>query len=104
MVGGIDVIIYQPDEELKKLDKLSIDLGVDETVMTAVLVDQILKALDGSGKRKKNGWRPSTPRESRGSMFQQDRVVPPDASWNDDLEVPVSAMRIYIEKLGPAKT
>jgi pyruvate, water dikinase len=30
MVAGIDVIMYRPDEELKRLAKLAVDLGVDD--------------------------------------------------------------------------
>ena len=32
MISGIDVIMYQPDEELKKLARRAIELGVDEVV------------------------------------------------------------------------
>ena len=99
MVGGIDVIIYQPDEELKKLAKLSLELGVDETVMTAGAADAMFKSLEGSGSGKKwleafNGARDPWFYVSTGTGWYHH-----DASWNDDIEVPLSAIRIYIEKL-----
>ena len=32
MISGIDVIMYQPDEELKKLARKAVELGVDSVV------------------------------------------------------------------------
>ncbi len=99
MVGGIDVIIYQPDAELKKLAKLAIDLGVDETVMTGGSADSVLKAMEASDKGKKwleafNAARDPWFYVSTGTGWYHH-----DACWNDDLDIPVSAMRIYVEKL-----
>ncbi len=99
MVGGIDVIIYQPDEELKKLAKLAIELGVDETVMTGGSADSVFKAMEGSDKGKKwleafNAARDPWFYVSTGTGWYHH-----DACWNDDLDIPLSAMRIYVEKL-----
>jgi phenol phosphorylase subunit alpha len=99
MVGGIDVIIYQPDAELKKLAKLAIDLGVDETVMTGGSADNVLKAMEGADKGKKwleafNAARDPWFYVSTGTGWYHH-----DACWNDDLDIPLAAMRIYIEKL-----
>ena len=30
MVAGVDVDLFQPDEELKKLARLAVELGVDD--------------------------------------------------------------------------
>ncbi len=98
MVGGIDVIIYRPDEELKKLAKLSIDLGVDQLAMegTAAEVVQKMQATENGKKwvdaldEAKEPWF----YVSTGTgWYHHDRC------WNDDLDIPISAMRIYIEKL-----
>lgn len=99
MVGGIDVIIYQPDEELKKLAKLALDLGVDETVMTGGSAEAIFRAMQSSDNGTKwleafNGARDPWFYVSTGTGWYHH-----DASWNDDIEVPLSALRIYVEKL-----
>ncbi len=99
MVGGIDVIIYQPDEELKKLARLSIDLGVDETIMTGGSVDQILKTLEGSENGKKWAEAFNAARDPWFYVSTGTGWYHHDSSWNDDLEVPFDAMRIYVEKL-----
>ena len=77
MVGGIDVIIYQPDEELKKLAKLSIDLGVDEISHDGDCRGQCFKGMGASEKGKK--WLGSLQRSPRSLVprFHRDRLVSP---------------------------
>jgi len=99
MVGGIDVIIYQPDEELKKLARLALDLGVDETVMTGGSAEAILTAMGGSDNGKR--WLQAF-QAARDPWFYVSTGTGwyhHDASWNDDIEIPFAAMRIYVEKL-----
>ena len=98
MVGGIDVIIYQPDEELKKLAKLAIDLGVDEIAMKGDAAS-VFKGMEASENGKKwlealNAAREPWFHVSTGTGWYHH-----DRSWNDDLDVPLSAMGIYIVKL-----
>lgn len=98
MVGGIDVIIYRPDEELKKLAKLSIDLGVDELAMSGTAAEVLGKmGASDNGKKWieafKTAQYPWFYVSTGTGWYHHDR------SWNDDLDIPFSAMRIYIEKL-----
>jgi pyruvate,water dikinase len=98
MVGGIDVIIYRPDEELKKLAKMAVELGVDEVAMSGNATS-VLKAMEGTANGQKwlkafNGARDPWFYVSTGTGWYHH-----DRSWNDDLDVPLDAMRIYIEKV-----
>jgi pyruvate,water dikinase len=98
MVGGIDVIIYRPDEELKKLAKLSIELGVDEIAMKGDAAT-VLAGMEASENGKK--WLAAF-EAARDPWFYVSTGTGwyhHDKCWNDDLDIPVSAMRIYIEKL-----
>ncbi|MGO9005570.1 MAG: PEP-utilizing enzyme [Beijerinckiaceae bacterium] len=99
MISGIDVIMYRPDDELKRLAKLAIELGLDPvltsspewTVVEAALRKaarggEWLAALDKSREPWFNvstgtGW------------FHHDR------SWNDQMNIPLSGIATYIEKL-----
>jgi pyruvate,water dikinase len=99
MVGGIDVIIYQPDEELKKLAKLSIDLGVDGQIMAQNDIGAVVSGLSGSdaGRQWLEAWDKAKDPwfyVSTGTGWYHH-----DASWNDDLNVPLNSMKVYIEKL-----
>jgi pyruvate,water dikinase len=98
MVGGIDVIIYRPDEELKKLAKLAVELGVDDVAMSGNAVS-VLKAMETTANGQKwlqafNGARDPWFYVSTGTGWYHH-----DRSWNDDLDIPLDAMRIYIEKV-----
>lgn len=99
MVGGIDVIIYQPDEELKKLARLALELGVDETVMTGGTAEAILATLGGSDNGKKWVQALEAARDPWFYVSTGTGWYHHDASWNDDIEIPFAAMRIYVEKL-----
>jgi len=98
MVGGIDVIIYQPDEELKKLAKLAVELGVDDIAMKGE-AGEILGNMAGSDNGKK--WLEAF-EAARDPWFYVSTGTGwyhHDKCWNDDLEVPLDAMRIYVEKV-----
>jgi pyruvate, water dikinase len=98
MVGGIDVIIYRPDQELKKLAKLAIDLGVDDIAMAGE-VDSLLAAMEKSENGKK--WLQAF-HAARDPWFYVSTGTGwyhHDKCWNDDLNIPLDAMRIYIDKL-----
>jgi pyruvate,water dikinase len=99
MVGGINVIMYQPDEELKKLARLAIELGVNGQIM----VDKDIGAIVADLRKSDNG---------RKWVEAWDKAKDPwfyvstgtgwyhhDASWNDDLNVPLNSLKIYIDKL-----
>lgn len=98
MVGGIDVIIYRPDEELKKLAKLAIDLGVDGIAMEGNAAS-VFKAMEASENGKKWLEAFEAAREPWFYVSTGTGWYHHDRSWNDDLDIPLSAMRIYIEKL-----
>lgn len=98
MVGGIDVIIYRPDEELKKLARLSIDLGVDDIAMNGDSA-KVLKGMAESDNGKK--WLAAFEKAREPWFYVSTGTgwYHHDRCWNDDLDIPLSAMKIYIEKL-----
>jgi len=48
MVSGIDVLVLRPDEELRRLARLAVDLGVGEAVSSARDEDDLAALLHGS--------------------------------------------------------
>ncbi|TRZ58135.1 MAG: PEP-utilizing enzyme, mobile region, partial [Rhodocyclaceae bacterium] len=99
MIAGIDVIMYQPDEELKKLAKKAIELGVEATVCSSPEWDVVEAALRKLPKgqewlaaldKAKDPWF----EVSTGTgWFHHDR------SWNDQMNVPLSGINTYIGKI-----
>src|SRR5271169_353433 len=48
MVAGTDAEIFRPDDELRRLAKCAIELGVDGQFREGVSPDQIIKSLQGA--------------------------------------------------------
>lgn len=99
MISGIDVIMYQSDEELKKLAKKAIELGI----VNAVTFSQEWAAVEPALKKLPKGqeW-----------LAALDKVRDPwfhistgtgwyhhDRSWNDNMDVPLSGIQTYIGKI-----
>lgn len=99
MVGGVDVIMYQPDEELKKLARHAIELGVDAVLISSKTFDEAERHLSAN----ENGTRwLALLEESREPWFNISTgtgMYHHHKSWNDDLNVPFSSICDYITKL-----
>ncbi len=99
MISGIDVIMYQPDEELKNLARLAVKLDLDET----------LNAFDDFAQAKAALGDNATGREWL-AAFEKARYpwfyistgtgwYHHDRCWNDNLNIPLAAIRMYAEKV-----
>jgi pyruvate,water dikinase len=99
MVSGIDVILYQPDEELKRLARLACELGIEAEILREQSVDELMGRLRGSNdgriweQRFEKAKYPWFYISTGTGWFHH------DASWLDNLEVPLSSIRMYIQKL-----
>jgi pyruvate, water dikinase len=97
MVAGIDVLMFRPDEELKRLARLAVELGVDGPFLSnahpqAILAD--IAQLGEPGRR----WMEELDR-ARDPWFNTstgDGFYHHHRSWNDDLSVPFSALPRYV--------
>jgi pyruvate,water dikinase len=95
MVQGVDVELFRPDDELKKLARLAIELGVDEALMHGS-VDETLAAvgkLPGGDKwiayweSVKQPWFNFT---TGNGFYSRDKY------WIEHLDIPLSFIRNYI--------
>ncbi|MDO8363121.1 MAG: PEP-utilizing enzyme [Actinomycetota bacterium] len=98
MVAGIDVDLFRPDQELRRLARAAIDLGVAE-VLCAGTVEGVVGRLVGIAGGEE--WLADFTRTqqpwfnfSTGSGFYHD-----DAVWADQLEYPLGFIRSYIAQL-----
>jgi pyruvate,water dikinase len=99
MVSGINVLLYQPDEELKKLAKKAIELGVGDAFKNGKSPSEILTALEGtdSGKRwiaelekAKDPWFYF----STGSGFYHHHKT-----WINDMAYPFMSIGDYVKRI-----
>ncbi len=97
MVAGIHVDLFQPDEELKKLALLALELGVADHVSTGTAAEAVA-SLRGSdaGETWLAAW--ETAKQpwfnfSAGSGFYHS-----DKVWLENLDIPMGFIRGYIAK------
>ncbi len=101
MVSGIDVLVLRPDEELRRLARLAVDLGVDEAVRSAHDEGELAALLDGSEAGRQwladfEGTKDPWFYFSYGSsgFYHHHR------SWIDDTTLPIRMIGSYIARLG----
>jgi pyruvate,water dikinase len=98
MVQGIDVVLFRPDEELRKLARLAIETGVASALAQGG-VDEALTAVAAAprGAEWIAAWEaakdPWFNFSSGNGMYSTDRV------WLDHLEIPLSFIRDYVARL-----
>ena len=99
MVAGIDVALFRPDEELKRLAARAIELGVADAVKGAADETALIDALvnDEAGQAWLADWHATkTPwfNYSNGNGFYHHH-----RSWIDDAAIPLGGLRSYVERL-----
>lgn len=99
LVSGIDVILFRPDEELKRLSKAAVDLKVAGVFKKTINPDEVIAEMGKSEAGKK--WLAELEKSkdpwfyfSTGTGFYHLH-----RSWIDDMTVPCLAIRGYIEKI-----
>jgi len=100
MVAGIEVLMFRPDDELKRLAKIAIECGVDDLFTADCDSGKVLAAMSerGDGGRR---WLAELEksREPWFHMSTGDGFYHHHRSWNEDLSVPFAALPRYVEQL-----
>ncbi|MBI2313825.1 MAG: PEP-utilizing enzyme, mobile region [Betaproteobacteria bacterium] len=99
MISGIDVIMYRPDEELKKLAKKAVELGVDSTIASSQKWTEVEAALKKLPKGREWLSALDLAREPWFNMSTGTGWFHHDRSWNDQMDVPLSGIATYIQKI-----
>jgi pyruvate,water dikinase len=98
MVAGIHVDLFQPDEELKGLAKLAVELGIDDRLDEGSAADVLARlAGDPAGEQWLAQWEAAKQpwfNYSAGSGFYHS-----DKVWLDNLDIPMGFIRGYVAKL-----
>ncbi len=97
MVAGIEVIMYRPDDELRRLARLAVECGVDDEFTEDRLAADVLRALGErgeAGQRWLAGFEEA--REPWFNVSTGDGFYHHHRSWNDNLTVPFAALPRYI--------
>ena len=101
MVSAIDVLVLRPDDELRRLARLAVELGVSEEVADAENEGELVAALAGSDagdrwladfEQTKDPWFYFSC--GTGVFHHHHR------SWIDDTRLPIETIRSYVVRLG----
>ncbi|RKF18409.1 PEP-utilizing protein mobile subunit [Altericroceibacterium spongiae] len=105
MVAGMEAEIFKPDEEVKRLARRAVELGVDQHFHDDMVIEDVLGTLDQLGENGRE-WL-SELEVSRNPWFNVnvgDGFYHYHRSWNDDLSMPFAALPGYIEKVRAGET
>src|SRR6202044_2151422 len=92
--------IFRPDDELKRLARKAVELGVDHKFQDGVTADDVLASLDQMGPSGK-AWLEEL-EVSRNPWFNVnvgDGFYHYHRAWNDDLSMPFASLPDYIERV-----
>jgi pyruvate,water dikinase len=99
MVAGIDVLVLRPDEELKRLARLAVELDVAERVRAARSEEQLRVALAGSEAGDR--WLADFD-QTKAAWFNfsyGNGLYHHHRSWIDDATLPIAMIGSYTERI-----
>jgi len=99
MVSGIDILLFRPDDELRRLAELAVTLGLADEVLAHEDPDEMLDAIAGADGGEQ--WL-SAYREAQDPWFWFSTGVGythSDPVWINDHRLPFTAMRGYVKAL-----
>jgi phosphohistidine swiveling domain-containing protein len=99
MVSGIDVVLFRPDTELKRLAARAIELGIADAVLSSENEQSLKSVLSqtGAGSEWVADWEATKQpwfNYSNGNGFYHHH-----RSWVDDPNVPLGHLRAYIARI-----
>jgi pyruvate, water dikinase len=100
MVAGVEVIMYRPDDELKRLARLAVECGVDDLFVEGADPAAVLGALrerGEAGRRWLSGL--DAARDPWFNVSTGDGFYHHHRSWDEDLTVPFAALPGYVERI-----
>jgi pyruvate, water dikinase len=99
MVAGIDILMFRPDDELRKLARLALELGVADVLAGETEPEPALERMADAPRGQE--WLDAL-EEARDPWFWFSTgtgLSHSYPSWNDDLTLPFSVIRSYIATL-----
>jgi pyruvate,water dikinase len=105
MVAGIEAEIFRPDEELRRLARRAVELGVEGHFRDGVPAAEVIASLERAGPLGQE-WLQEL-QLSRDPWFNinvGDGFYHYHRSWNDDLSMPFACLPGYINRLKAGET
>jgi pyruvate,water dikinase len=100
MVSGIDILMFRPDDELRKLARLGVELDLTGELTNGGDVDTVLSAIAAAPRGAE--WLAAL-EEAKEPWFWFSTgagLTHPERAWIDDMSIPFGVMRTYVQMLG----
>ncbi len=99
MVAGIEAEIFRPDDELRRLARRAVELGVDAKFQEGVKAEDILRSLEQAGASGKEWLRElEVSRDPWFNINVGDGFYHYHRGWNDDLSMPFACLPEYVRR------
>ncbi len=101
MVAGIDVILYEPDRQLRRLARLAVELGIADRLLSYDTVDKMERELQVSGDENSRRWLKewSEVKDKWFSFTVGTGFNHQEPRWNEDPNIPFRFLKDYIERI-----
>jgi pyruvate, water dikinase len=100
MVSGIEAEIFRPDDELRRLARCAVELGVDSLFKERATVDEIIVSLKQRGEPGQQWLKElETSRHPWFNINVGDGFYHYHRAWNDDLSMPFASLSGYIGRV-----
>jgi pyruvate,water dikinase len=105
MVAGVDSLMFRPDDELKRLARRAVELGVEDVLAEANSPESALEAMSRRGAAGVE-WLADfeSARDPWFNTSSGDGFYHHHRSWSDDLRIPFSALANYVGQLKAGHT
>jgi pyruvate, water dikinase len=98
MVQGVDSELFRPDDELKKLSRMAVDMGLDGVLMKGSAADALAAVGKAAGGDKwLAAWKAA--QDPWFNFTSGNGFYSTDKYWIDHLDIPVSYIRDYIPRI-----
>ncbi|MHB1872085.1 MAG: PEP-utilizing enzyme [Steroidobacteraceae bacterium] len=105
MVAGIEAEIFRPDEELRRLARRAVELGVDGKFTDGVPAEAVIRSLEASGAPGRQWLEElAVSRDPWFNINVGDGFYHYHRSWNDDLSMPFAGLPGYIARVRAGET
>jgi phosphohistidine swiveling domain-containing protein len=105
MVAGIEAEIFRPDEELRRLARRAVELGVDGKFGDGVAPGTLIRSLEEAGPPGEQWLRElAASRDPWFNINVGDGFYHYHRSWNDDLSMPFAGLPGYIARVKAGET
>jgi pyruvate,water dikinase len=104
MVAGIDVLLLRPDDEVRALAKLAVELGIVDVFAEGAPPGDVLAALESTPEGRQWSEAFAKAREPWFWYCTGSGASHKNRAWNDDLSVPFGNLREYARKVGAGQS